>query len=102
MAIHGSPPAASWVQLTYTSADAIAGVKGGWGVKETLPSDADAKLVSVLTEGVIARIEEVVETSQFASEADLAVRARRLAFQVVDGVLVMWHSISAWDSGNGM
>lgn len=95
MAIHGSPPAASWVQLTYTSADAIAGVKGGWGVKETLPSDADAKLVSVLTEGVIARIEEVVETSQFASEADLAARARRLAFKVVDGVLVMWHSISA-------
>jgi hypothetical protein len=95
MAVQVSGPGASWVQLTYTSADAIAGVKGGWGVKETLPPGADQTVVSILTEGVVARIEEVVETSQFASEADLATRVRRLACKEVDGVLVMWHAVAA-------
>jgi hypothetical protein len=95
MAVQVRRPGPSWVQLTYTSADAIAGVKGGWGVKETTPADASPDIVADLRDGVTTRLDEVVETTQFASEAELAARARRLVFKVTNGVLTLFHAAAA-------
>lgn len=85
----------SWVQLTYTSADAIAGVKGGWGVKQTTPPDAPSWVTSALRDAVTTRIHEVVETSQFASQTELQARTRRLMFKVTGGIPALWHTAAA-------
>jgi hypothetical protein len=100
MAIESNKATSGWVQLTYTSADSIMGAKGGWGIKETSPGASDA-LIAQLSEGVTTRILEVEETSQFASDAQLYARPRRLTYREVTGTATLWHAASAGPDATG-
>lgn len=95
---------AQWGQLTYTSADAMAGAggweSGGWGIKETGAGLSEAVLAQLRT-GVTTRLVEVVETSQFASGEQLQARPRRLTFRTIDRLPMLWHAASAGPDATG-
>src|SRR4051794_9970598 len=94
MAIRVRPPVPEWAQLTYTSADEIAGVQGGWGVKETTPNGPE-EVLAALQRGVTTSLDEVEETPEFATAAEVEGRERRLLFRQVDGVVALWHAVAA-------
>lgn len=89
-----------WNQLTYTSADAAGGTRGGWGVKAVTAGAPDA-VVDRLRQGVTTRIAELEETSQFASASQLEQRPHRLSYLTVDGMPTLWHAVPAGPDATG-
>lgn len=90
-----------WVQLTYTSADSVAGGKGGWGVKEVSAGAPDS-VTSALVSGAQTRVDEVEETTPFASDHMIRSRVRVLTHRVGDGdATTLWHTVPASRDGTG-
>lgn len=89
-----------WVQLAYTSADTVQGARGGWGILDITPNAPD-DLVDLMTEGLLTRVDEVEETSPFASAEVLERRARVLTYRRASGRSLLWHTTPASRDATG-
>jgi hypothetical protein len=86
--------------MTYTSADSVAGTRGGWGVKDVSTGASD-EVITELRLGVTTRMQEVVETSRFATGAQLHDRPRRLMSRLAEDRVSMWHASAAGPDATG-